>query len=100
MCLPGRRMRQRWEATGAPTQAPEWRDGASRPKISVRDEPIWLESGKSQGCGDRVPTKTMLLGGGAAVATHRHDRRCSGCGRCRIPAATLRGLGRRQLSRA
>ena len=29
---PGRRVRQRRDATGAPTQRPEWRGGASRPK--------------------------------------------------------------------
>ena len=31
LALPGRRIRQRRDATGAPTQRPEWRGGVSRP---------------------------------------------------------------------
>jgi hypothetical protein len=35
-------------------QRPEWRGGISRPK---REETFWRQSGKSQGFGDRSPTK-------------------------------------------
>jgi hypothetical protein len=47
---PGRRIRQRRDATGAPIQRPEWGAADSRPSRL-----FWLESGKSQGVGDRVP---------------------------------------------
>jgi hypothetical protein len=41
---------------GAPTQRPEWRGGASRPK---RKQPFWRESEKSQGFGDGGPKLNM-----------------------------------------
>lgn len=42
---PGRRIRRRRDATGAPTQRPEWQGGTSRPKESA---PFWRQSDKSQ----------------------------------------------------
>src|SRR6266480_7015412 len=43
LTAPGRKTRQRRDATGAPTQGPEWRGGAGRP-----DRAILAESDKSQ----------------------------------------------------
>jgi hypothetical protein len=43
---------QRRDATRAPTQRPEWRGGASRPKDISHSGG---KRGKSQGFGDRVP---------------------------------------------
>jgi hypothetical protein len=50
---PGRRTRQRRDATGAPTQLPEWLGAAlAAPEAEM---PFWRESDKSQGFGDSVP---------------------------------------------
>src|SRR5215470_12815368 len=38
---PGRRVRPRRDATGAPTQRPEWRGGRQPPQ---KNEPFWRES--------------------------------------------------------
>jgi len=56
---PGRRIRQRWEATGAPTQRPEWRAALSRLSRS-----FWQKGAKSQGFGDRVPNVATHCGVG------------------------------------
>jgi len=54
LARPGRRIRLRRDATGAPTQRPEWRGGASRP--------VWRNSGEKavnpRGLGTESPSKT------------------------------------------
>jgi hypothetical protein len=53
LSLPERRIRQRRDATGAPTQRPEWLGAAiAAPQAKL---PFWRESDKSQGFGDGVP---------------------------------------------
>src|SRR5579863_8995127 len=50
---PGRRVRQRRDATGAPTQRPEWLGAASA--APQARQPFWRQCDKSQGFGDSVP---------------------------------------------
>jgi len=49
--LPGQRIRQRRDATGALIQGPE--SGAAT--AALCQQSFWSKSGKSQGFGDRVP---------------------------------------------
>jgi hypothetical protein len=54
--LPGRRIRQRRDATGAPNQGPECRAA----KAALFQRRFRSESDKSQGFGDGVPIKILL----------------------------------------
>jgi len=54
--LPGQRIRQRRDATGALIQGPECRAA----KVALFQKLFWPESDKSQGFGDGVPIKIPL----------------------------------------
>jgi len=69
---PGRKIRHRRDATGAPTQRPEWL-GAATAAPPAR-QPFWRECDKSQGHGDRVPIKRSSCPYEAAAALVRQLR--------------------------
>ena len=87
---PGRRIRQRRDATRAPTQRPEWRGGASRPNNNH-------SGGKAvnpRGLGTESPTKKAFFRFGFTPGMSSGHRFIEGLPQQRLPFLCANSAGR------